>query len=340
MRLATSGGGRRPHGVSVGGNPQKRPPCPGGRPGNIGGRFVTDVGGLEMPKYLVEASYSPAGINGLKSEGGSARAWLPKHSSKASGEPSSVSTSPLETPTPSSSQTCRITQRSPQCRWLSTAAVQYAPAPWRRSRRAKSTKRRSGTYRFTRPENRECGAGVTYPNRATLGRSRSRPVIKAPLQKDEVLPSTELGTDLRHTCDLDKAESLVEPNRCLDSHHRRPQSSCAFPLPSRLIDECFHQLSANSRTPVVFSHVDRVLDREPATRPFDDIAEPPECRDADDLASLLGHEHESRARPAIRECCRPCGRVRAFDLSGRQRLWTPNRHASAGSPAGRSPDAF
>jgi uncharacterized protein with GYD domain len=30
-------------------------------------------GGLDMPKYLFEASYTPEGINGLKSEGGSAR---------------------------------------------------------------------------------------------------------------------------------------------------------------------------------------------------------------------------------------------------------------------------
>jgi uncharacterized protein with GYD domain len=30
-------------------------------------------GGLDMPKYLVEASYTAEGINGLKSEGGSAR---------------------------------------------------------------------------------------------------------------------------------------------------------------------------------------------------------------------------------------------------------------------------
>jgi uncharacterized protein with GYD domain len=30
-------------------------------------------GGLDMPKYLVEASYTAEGINGLQSEGGSAR---------------------------------------------------------------------------------------------------------------------------------------------------------------------------------------------------------------------------------------------------------------------------
>ena len=70
-------------------------------------------------------------------------------------------------------------------------------------------------------------------------------VIQAELENDQILPSTELGTDLRHAGHLDKAQSLVEANRCFvrtihGSNHR------VLPATARLIDECFHELSANS----------------------------------------------------------------------------------------------
>ena len=48
--------------------------------------------------------------------------------------------------------------------------------------------------------------------------------------------------------------------------------------------------SRRRRSPVVLSHVHRVLHSEPIPRPPHDIAEPPESRDADDLLFLLGHQ--------------------------------------------------
>ncbi len=109
------------------------------------------------------------------------------------------------------------------------------------------------------------GSLLVRPPAWRSGSSRGswlRSVIEMELEKDKILPSTELGADLRHPCDLNEAQSFVEANRCLvrtvdGGNHR------VFPALPGLTDECLHKLSADARSPVVLSHVHRVLHSEP-----------------------------------------------------------------------------
>jgi hypothetical protein len=105
-----------------------------------------------MPKYLVEASYTAEGINGLQSEGGSARVSATKALIENLGGTLECFYFALGDTTPSSWQICRTTQRSPQCRWPSTAAERSAHAPLHFSHRARSTRPQSGTCDFTRQQ--------------------------------------------------------------------------------------------------------------------------------------------------------------------------------------------
>ena len=53
-----------------------------------------------MPKFLIEASYTPEGAKGVQSAGGTSRADAVARSLRASGGNSRASTLPLATPTP------------------------------------------------------------------------------------------------------------------------------------------------------------------------------------------------------------------------------------------------